>query len=400
MRRAVRPWPVNVTVEGLNIERFVRQSGERGIRLARMRRTGSRRITAQLAEDQLPALEEIALGGGWKIKTGRRKGLGRVAEWVKARWLLSAAILAAGAALLAASRVVWAVNIENAGTYAADIRVALDEMAITAPMLRRNVDLGALRDALEWRYPRIAWFECGWRGTTLVIRPEEGVMPLEPHRESGACDVVALRDGIVKTIVTRAGTPVVKAGDLVRAGDVLIKGEERTSEGAVRAVAARGSVTARVWTGTPVQMPTVACETAYSGNEETVWTLRTPWFDLWRMNACDYEQYDTSVSETVLCGAFLPVRLRVERRMEAEITARQIDSATVKAQAYEAAVRKLREKVGPEESLIDIWGNCSMIDTETILSVAIGEMLVEIGTQAPASGMAVPGGAANPKEPR
>ncbi|MDD6051515.1 MAG: sporulation protein YqfD [Clostridiales bacterium] len=400
MRRAARPWRITVTVEGLNIERFVRQAGEGGIRLTRMRRAGARKLTAQLPEEQLPAMQDIALRGGWKLTLTGRNGLGRAAEWVRARWLLSLAVLAAGVALVAASQVVWAVKVENAGAYEVDIRAALEEMSVTAPMLRRRLDLGALRDALEWRYPRIAWFECGWRGTTLVIRPEEGVLPLQPHSQNGACDVVAQRDGIVKAVVTRAGTPVVKPGDFVRAGEVLIKGEERTSEGTVRAVAARGSVTARVWTGASVQMPTVAYETAYTGNEEAVWTLRTPWFDLWKLDACSYAQYDTAVSETLLCSAFLPIRLRVERRMEAQITPRTMDMASVKAQAYEAAVRKLQQKVGPEESLIDIWGNCSMIDTENIVSVAIGEMLVEIGRQAPASGMAAPGGDQAGAEPR
>ena len=55
-------------------------------------------------------------------------------------------------------------------------------------------------------------------------------------------------------------------------------------------------------------------------------------------------------------------------------------------------VHKLKEKLSPEESLIDIWGNCSMIDTENIVSVAVGEILVEIGRRVPASGMAAPAG--------
>ncbi len=400
MRRTARPWPVTITVEGLNIERFVRFAGEQKIRLTGMRRAGARRITAQIVEDQLPALQEIALRGGWKLTAGRRKGLGRAAEWLKERWLLVFAILAGSAALLAASQVVWAVQIENGGTYEADIRAALSEMEIAAPMLRRRVDLGELRDALEWRYPRIAWFECGWRGTTLVIRPVEGVLPRRDGADDGSCDVVALRDGIVKTIVTRAGTPVVREGDLVRAGDVLIKGEERTSEGAVKPVAARGSVTARVWTGASVQMSAMETETAYTGREETVWTIRTPWFDLWRMRTCAFAQYDASVSETVLCGFFLPVKLHVERRMEAEITKKPRDLESVKAQVYEAALRKLHEKVGMEESLIDIWGNCSMIDAENIGAVAIGEMLVEIGRQIPASELAAPGETDAASEPR
>ena len=67
MRRTARPWPVSMTVEGLNIERFVRRAGEMQIRLTGMRRPGARRLTALIAEDDLPRLQEIALEGGWTL---------------------------------------------------------------------------------------------------------------------------------------------------------------------------------------------------------------------------------------------------------------------------------------------------------------------------------------------
>lgn len=400
MRRIARLWPVVFTVEGLNIERFVRFAGEQGIQLAGIRRIAPRKLTALAQESALPALQEIALRGGWKLTQGSRKGAGRAVDWLHRRWLLASAILIAGIALFAASQVMWQVDIVDAGTYEADIQHALEELGISAPMLRGQVDIGGLRDALEWRYPRIAWFECGWRGTTLVIRPVEGVLPRRDGAVDGSCDVVAARDAVVHSVVTRAGTPVVKAGDIVRAGDVLIKGEERTSEGAVRPVAARGSVIARVWEGASVSMSAVETVTTYTGNTQTVWTVRTPWFDLWPMGESSYAQYDTAVSEQAICGIFLPMKLRVETRMEAECTAQMRDLDELKAQAQEAALRKLHEKVGAEESLIDIWGNCSMIDAEKVQSVAIGEMLVEIGMQTPSSGMAAPGQMTSDEAPR
>ena len=395
-----RPWLIAFSVEGLNTERFIRQAGEKKIRLTGLRRSAPRRITGLLPEDDLPMLQELALQGGWRLTTGARHGAGRAAEWLRRRWLFTAAAVMAGLCLLAASQVVWRIEIVDGGSYSADIREALVELGVEAPMLRSQVEIGELRDALEWRYPRIAWFECGLRGSVLTIRPEIGVLPRTDTGYDGSCDVVAARDGIVHTIVTRAGTPVVKAGDIVQAGDVLIRGEERTSEGQVRAVAARGSVIARVWEGTSIRMPATETVTVYTGQSETVWTLRTPWFDLWPIGESAYAQYDAAVSETKLCGIFIPVTLHVETRMEAECTTQLRNMDELEADAYEAAVRKLHEKLGPEESLIDIWGNCSMIDAESVLSVAIGEMRVEIGVQRSASGMAASGQTASDAQPR
>lgn len=392
MRRMERPWAVAVTAEGLNLGRFVRLAGERGIRLTGLRRMSPKRMSALVREDELPALQELAFAGGWRLTQGARQGAGQLVQWVHGRWLLAAALCMGVIALVLCSQVVWRIDIEGGGAYQADIRGAVMELGIHPPMLRRQVDLGALRDALEWRYPRLAWVECGWRGTALVVRPVEGALPDEDRDQNAIMDVVADRDGVIQQVVTVAGTPVVQPGDVVREGEVLIRGEERTSDGAVKPVAARGSVTARVWKSASVRMSAVERVTQYSGQEETMWTIRTPWFDLWPMEESSYEQHDTAVSETVLCGIFLPLKVRKETRMEAEITARMRNQESLEAEGYAAAVHKLKEKTSADESLIDIWGNCSMIDAENIVSVAVGEMIVEIGRRVPSSGMAAPAG--------
>lgn len=163
MRRSLRKWPVVVRVEGLNLNRFVRTAGEAGIRLTQVRRLSLRRLKALVREEELPALTDIAVQGGWQLHAGERKGSGRVLAWLSKRWLLSAGAAAALIALAAASRVMWRIEVVDGGSYTADIQSALQELNISAPMLRCQVDIGQLREALEWRYPRIAWIECGWR---------------------------------------------------------------------------------------------------------------------------------------------------------------------------------------------------------------------------------------------
>lgn len=383
MRRMRRAWRIGIGVEGLNLERFVRQAAEQGIALTGMRRTGARRLTALVRESALPAVEALTVQGGWRLTVGRRHGLGRALTWMRVRRVLCMGLLAAGVALLAATQVIWRVEIADGGAYEAEIRQALEDMGVTPPFVRSMVSLGELRDGLEWRYPRIAWFECGWRGGTLVIRAVEGVLPRQDGLTDQPCDVVAARDGIVHAIVTRAGTPAVKPGQLVRKGEVLIRGEERMADGAVTPVAAQGSVIARVWTGASVRMSAYETVTRYTGAEQTVWTLRTPWFDLWRLEKSPFAHCDIRMSARKVCSLFLPVTLYAETRLETEYTVQRRDQAGLEADAQAAALRRLHEKVGAEESLIDIWGNCSMIDDENVLSVAIGEMHVEIGTQRP-----------------
>lgn len=375
------------TVEGLNLERFVRMAGERGVALSGIRRPGGRRITACAAEPALPVLTQMAEECGWRLIVGRRQGAGRMLDALAGRWLLCAGAVVAAAALLLGTQLLWRIEVTGAESYGADVRQALADMGVRPLIWRGSVDTGAIRDALEWRYPQVAWFECGWRGTTLEIRAVEGILPEEPP-DDGPCDVVAARDGIVQSIVTRAGTPVVAVGEVVRAGQVLIRGEERTAGGQTRPVAARGSVYARVWDTAQVRMSAAEIQTSYTGREQTVWTVRCPWFDLWRMEDSGFAQQDVSVRELPVGGFFLPLVLRVETRLEAEIVRVPADRARLEVEGSAAAMRKLAEIAGGKDSLVDNWVNWSMIDDEILLFAATGERIVDVARQERGSGMA------------
>lgn len=386
----MKTWRRSFTVEGLNLERFLRRAGESGIELSDLRRIHGRKLRGSAWENDHSALREMADKGGWQFVSGMRLGLGKWRDLVERRWLLTGAVLLALIACLLATQVMWQVDLIDAGTYEADIRQTLAGMGISAPMLRSQVNPAAIRDALEWRYPRIAWFECGWRGMTLVVRAVEGVLPQEDASPENACNVVAVRDGIVKSIVTIAGTPQVKVGQLVKAGDVLIKGEERTSDGMVKPVAARGVISARVWESASVRMSLYETETIYTGRQQTAWTVTSPWFDLWKMPDSGFAEQDIAVKEMPLGGFLLPLTLHTQTRLEAECTAKLRDMELLKAEGADAALQKLYEKAGGRESLVDNWVNWSIIEDEILLSVAIGERVVDIGQQDRTSGMAAP----------
>ena len=74
-----------------------------------------------------------------------------------ARWGLPVGAVL-GAVLTAFSlRFLWQVQIGNAGAYGADVRAFLEEKGIRPGILRSQVDLSALREEMEWRWPAVQW---------------------------------------------------------------------------------------------------------------------------------------------------------------------------------------------------------------------------------------------------
>ena len=379
----MKPWPYTFTAEGLNIERLIRQAGEQGIALGSLRRNGPRKLFGTVSEDDLSALSELAIAGGWRFEAGRRQGAGWWLDTLKRRWMLAAGSLLAVAALAVASQLVWRIELVDPGVYEADLRGYLDVLDVRPLRWKRSLDLGEIRDSLEWRYPEVAWVECGFRGMTLTVTVVEGVAAGEALTHLGSGDVVAARDGVVKGIVTLAGTPQVKAGDTVHKGQVLILGEERTSDGLLRPVSARGKVLARVWDGASVRMSVMERETVYSGRQQEIMVADCPWFRLWRTIDSGFEQQDVTVRAVPLGGLFLPFTVRFETRMEAEESFQTRELDQVREEAALAATRLLREKVGGDDVFLTKWIDYSMIDDENLLAIAVGERVIDIAQASP-----------------
>lgn len=369
---------IDVTIEGLNLERLLSAAGRKGIDFRRLHRRTGRRMQLLVRETALTSVAAMAQEGGWSLTVGRRHGLGRAYDLFVRHQLLAAALGLTLIVCFFVTQVMWRVVLVDAGAYAADVHEYLEALGVKPVMWKHDVDLSLLRDRLEWRYPTVARVDCGWRGMTLRICLAEGTADGTPRTIKGSGDVTASRAGIVDTVITYAGTPVVKKGDLVMPGQVLIQGEERDEKGTATTVRASGSVMARVWDGAQIRMPLWEQETIYTGCHALCETIECPWFDLWTLDSPAYAHQDVSIVKQPLGGLFIPLTLRSETHLEAEITPRRRELDQVKAEAGIAALRTLRSRIGFDVLLLDKWIEYSIIDDEELCAAAIGEHLIDI----------------------
>lgn len=165
----------------------------------------------------------------------------------------------------------------------------------------------------------------------MQIMVHEGTVAGDTTDEKGCCDLVASRDGVIDSVVTLAGTPAVSAGETVRKGQVLIRGEERGSQETVHPVAARGLVMAYVWDAATARVDATEIRTEYTGREEWCDVLTTPWFSLTGQQARSYEQQDVTEKQIPLGGLFIPVTIHRQKRMEAVFRRVQRSEAQLQA---------------------------------------------------------------------
>ena len=371
------------TLTGLNLERFLNTLKKEGVPLLGARRADRRTLECACYLRDLPRVRQLAGEKGWRVTRERPAQLAAVLGALRRRpgALLGAALALAAALVL--SQFVWRVEINGAGPYRADIAAYLTEAGYVPGARRGALDATALERSLTLRYPEVAWFHAYVSNVTLVVDVTRGVpMPDLPSARPG--DVVALRDGIVDSVRVYAGTAAVEAGDAVRAGQVLIRGEERGADGAVVPVAARGAVIARCWLAHTVEMSLLEIHSEETGREAAAQSIETPWFSFPASpDTPDFLASNAYITQTPVGGCFFPVWRRTTVYREVSLEYARRPEAEVRAEAGDAALGRLKTLLYGYE-IIDKWVDYCMIEDDTLAATATAEWLMDIAGPAPA----------------
>ncbi|MBQ9264242.1 MAG: sporulation protein YqfD [Clostridia bacterium] len=371
-------WDVQFTLTGLSSEKWLNEARKQGIRLKRVKRTAGRDLVIQCGAKDYAALSALARDKGYEVGEARPVGWLKRAATVKKRWGVALGGVVCAGLLIYALGFVWQVRIENAGPYEGTVRTFLQEKGIVPGIRRSQVRLGDLREQLEWYLPQVKWVRTSWQGVALRVSIDEGTPPPDIETAGAAGNVVAGEDGILTRLTTYAGTPKAKSGDFVRAGQLLIEGVERGPNEEATPVKARGEAVARVWETVRVRMPLTAIESTPTGRETLRRVLTVPFFAWSMQEEPDYLTADREVSCTVIGGVWVPIVLQRERYIEAALETKARDTEEVAREAEGAALRLLNERLRMTET-VDKWINFRMIEGDTIIVEAAGEMIRDIG---------------------
>ena len=370
------------TLTGLNLERFLNLLSRQGVPVLTAQRIGPRTLECRCYSADVAAIQALAQEKGWRMENLRPAGLSAVVHRIRHRPGLLIGCVLTLMLLVVLSQFVWRVEVHQAGAYQADIAAYLAREGYGPGRLRSTVDASALESALTRRYPEVAWFHVYVRFVTLVVDVSQGVpMPELPSAQPG--DVVAQRDGVIQRIAVFAGTAKVQAGDAVRAGQVLIAGQERGADGQLIPVAARGEVLARCWQSQRVSLPRYEILSGETGRQTVQTRLCTPLFAYPRQaEAAPYLAWNTYVEKQPVGGCFFPIWQETITQKEIWQQYALRDEETVCREARQAALEKLAETLAAYE-IIDKWVDYCMIEGDTITASATAEWVMQIGGPEP-----------------
>lgn len=383
MKGKVLSWFVGslkITIKGCCCERFFNLCAYHGIVLWKLKPLGDNEFTAGILLKNFRKIRPLAKKCHVRIQIVKKSGFPFFCLQCRKRKPLFFSAAMAFALLFALSLFIWDIRIEgNREVTDEQITDYLTGQGIVQGRLKNSVDYKELASSLRAYFPELTWVSVKLEGTRLLIQLQENADPiLQEEGEYGPSDLVSDVEGTVTRIITRSGTPAVKAGDQVKKGDLLVSGRVELVNDAAEVygyqyTAADADVYVLSATKYQDEVSFDRQEKVYSGGETSrillkfgSFSLGIPFFEI------PYKQYDTVKEDRQLRlmeNFYLPVYF-------SKITVREyetIDKTWTFGQAkarLEANLENFLKKI--QEKGVQIFQNDVKIETADSLCRACG----------------------------
>lgn len=127
--------------------------------------------------------------------------------------------------MLVNSLFIWQISVDGNYSYSSSqITSFIHSQNINEGIIKTKIDCDKIEKALRKEFNDISWVCAEIKGTNLIIHIKENYITEISTKEDKPYDIVANRDGKITSLLVRKGKAMVKVGDTVKKGDILISG--------------------------------------------------------------------------------------------------------------------------------------------------------------------------------
>lgn len=220
-----------ITLTNGNYARFITICKNHGVRLFDIKYY-KEKCTFKVYYNDLSYIEKISQKNICDISISECKGVTGKIQKYRYRITFFAGVILCALILVCMQRRMWSIKIYG-NTFSRDenIIMTLKENNVYRGMSKNNLSCENIEKVLRHEYPCITWVSAEIRGTILILNIKENDIE-ESTKEKDlkinskiTYDIIAAYDGRIYDMVTINGTPQVKNGQMIKKGDVLVKGE-------------------------------------------------------------------------------------------------------------------------------------------------------------------------------
>lgn len=282
---------------------------------------------------------------GMRIKVISKKGLPFIYAGISARNGLFIGVAAMCFLLFFYSRCIWRIDVKGNEKIKSEAVISvLEENSVKLGTMKKDIKNEEIKLKLYEKIPDIAWVNLKIDGSRLLVDLRE--VTQKPKKEGeNYCNIVAARDGIIKKIVLYDGQSLLKEGEAVKEGQIVVSGIKTHENAHLNTFHhAKAEVYAETKRRKIIKIPKQRKISEYTGREKRLKTLK-----IFRLNIPLYlftshfknEEVSTLEKPLIINGVRLPISIYEIRKKETLIKIKKTDvsSAEILARSKEREYR-------------------------------------------------------------
>lgn len=211
-----------ISITGINTLRFINLLKQNNIRLFNIKRMSDTTECVMFAKD-FKKIKSFAKITGVRVRISKKNGPGFFIFNNRNRYFLVAGLIIFIIIILWSTKKIVKIEIRGNEYYAStEIYEFLTENNIDYGSVVKNISCKDIEKLMLNHFDLLTFVSVHINGNTLIITVKENKTVKQEKEDETPCNLVATEDGVVISIITRAGVPLVKAGDEVKREDVLV----------------------------------------------------------------------------------------------------------------------------------------------------------------------------------
>lgn len=343
---------VIIAVEGYFLEKFINICIHRQIFLWDIKKSKDRTMVLKISIKGFKMLRPVSRKSKCRVRIIRKCGL----PFVKRRYRKRKAFVLGAALFLmifySLTSFIWSIEIK--GNKKIDSGIILEKLAqegLKPGRVKYGIDTKRIASDLMLDIKELAWVGVTVKGTKVKIEVDERVIPPDLVPKDKPCNIIAVKDGIVKSVVSKAGFDMVKTGDTVVKGQLLVTGvvpgrDEKSEKTLVHAVS---TVKARTWyeAESPVNLKPIVKERTGKKKDKYSLVLFNKKINL-SFGKVSFENYDKiEIKKRLTVGedVVFPFEFDIDRYYENNLTENEISLDEAKKIASDQAYKDASEEI-------------------------------------------------------
>lgn len=283
---------VVVEVSGFSVERFINLAINKNIYIWDIEHRQNK-IYMKVSIRGYKSLKPICKKTKCTMKIKEKYGYPFFAFKYRKRKVFAIGIFSFIITLLILSNFIWSINIEGykINEYTA-LKSFLDRKEIHIGTPKFKINSEEIEEEILNTFPNISWVNLYINGTKATLSIKETIDYKTDVKSNAPCNIIADKDGIITSIVTRTGKALVEKDDVVKKGDILVTGELKVKEDEFgvlnRFVSSDADIQIKKYYNISFQVDEKYLEKKFTGKEKT--TYRFNVFNK-NMGIKNYENY-------------------------------------------------------------------------------------------------------------